>query len=90
MCGTRLRREPFLRRGQASTQARLSVPIRRTTDNFRPARYPFGIGDKRINSHVYSREILSAPIRTISFELLRRSEQPTAVVHETICEQVHW
>jgi len=26
----------------------------------------------------------------VSFELLRRSEQPTAVVHETICEQVHW
>ena len=25
-----------------------------------------------------------------SFELLRRSEQPTAVVHETICEQVRW
>jgi len=25
----------------------------------------------------------------VSFELLRRSEQPTAVVHETICEQVH-
>ena len=26
----------------------------------------------------------------VSFELLRRSEQPTAVLHETICEQVHW
>jgi hypothetical protein len=26
----------------------------------------------------------------ISFESLRRSEQPTAFVHETICEQVHW
>jgi hypothetical protein len=26
----------------------------------------------------------------VGFELLRRSEQPTAVVHETICEQVHW
>jgi hypothetical protein len=26
----------------------------------------------------------------VSFELLRRSEQPTAVVHETVGEQVHW
>jgi hypothetical protein len=26
----------------------------------------------------------------ISFEFLRRSEQPTGVVPETICEQVHW
>lgn len=25
----------------------------------------------------------------VGFELLRRSEQPNAIVHETICEQVH-
>jgi hypothetical protein len=33
--------------------------------------------------------IPSAPLDDVSFELLRRSEQPTAVVRETICEQVH-
>ena len=33
---------------------------------------------------------LQPQLDDVSFELLRRSEQPTAVVHETICEQVHW
>ena len=39
---------------------------------------------------VHSHKILRPKLDDVSFELLRRSEQPTAVVHETICEQVHW
>jgi hypothetical protein len=33
--------------------------------------------------------LFSTNSNDVSFELLRRSEQPTAVVHETICEQAH-
>jgi hypothetical protein len=33
---------------------------------------------------------LQPQLDDVSFKLLRRSEQPTAVVHETICEQVRW
>ena len=33
---------------------------------------------------------LQPQLDDLSFELLKRSEQPTAVVHEAICEQVHW
>ena len=43
-----------------------------------------------IDFHTHSQQIRSAPTRVVSFELFRRSEQPTGVVHETICEQVHW
>jgi hypothetical protein len=38
------------------------------------------------NSH----NIPSAHLDDVSLELLRLAEQPIAVVHETICEQVHW
>ena len=34
-------------------------------------------------------KFLQPQLDDVSFELLIRSEQPTAVVHETICEQVH-
>jgi hypothetical protein len=33
---------------------------------------------------------LQPQLDDVSLELLRRAEQPIAVVHETICEQVHW
>jgi hypothetical protein len=59
-------------------------------DHFWFARYPPGISGKGIDSHFHSYKILQPQFDDVSFELLRRSELPTAVVHETICEQVHW
>ena len=55
-------------------------------------RHPPGNGRQRHRFSCHSDKISSAPTRTMSASLvlLRRSEPPTAVVHETICGQVHW
>jgi hypothetical protein len=39
---------------------------------------------------IHFRESLQPQLDDVSFELLRPPEQPTAIVHETIREQVHW
>ena len=62
-----------------------------TEDHFRFARYPPGTGGNSIDPHVHSsHRALQPGIDDVGFELLRRSEQPIAVVHETIHEQVRW
>jgi hypothetical protein len=48
----------------------------------------WGISDG-IDSRVHSGKSFQPQLDDVSFELLRRSELPTAVVHETIRGQVH-
>ena len=58
--------------------------------NFRLAGYPPGIAASYRLSCPFTQNPFSPNSNDFTFELLRRSEQPTAVVHETICEQVRW
>jgi len=49
----------------------------------------WGISDG-IDSDVHSGKSFQPQLDDVSFELFRRSKQPTTVVPETIFEQVHW
>jgi hypothetical protein len=40
-------------------------------------------------SRPFTQDPFSPNANNVSFELLRRFEQPTALVHGTICERVH-
>ena len=43
-----------------------------------------------VSTPIHHREPLHRQFDAVGFELLRRSEQPTVVVRETIREQVRW
>ena len=52
------------------------------------ARYPPGIGESTL-TFIHT-ESFQLQLERCQLRMLRRSEQPTAVVPETIGEQVHW
>jgi hypothetical protein len=62
------------------------------TESYFPfLRYPPGIGGMvSTRTPIHHREALQPLLDDVGFELLRRCERPTVVVHETIREQVHW
>jgi hypothetical protein len=51
-----------------------------------------GAGGQEVTrrSRPFTKLVFSANPNDVNFESFRRSEQPTAVVHETICGQGHW
>jgi hypothetical protein len=61
-----------------------------TEDCFRFARYPPGVSASVSTLTSIHTKALQSQLDDVSFESLRRSEPPSAVVHETICEQAHW